>query len=165
MSQFAVSILQNEAKKLRQQEDMKRREHIQLQDSLQNTWDQLVNLRSHISLFKSAIEEVRLEEAAYYVHMLGESNINSSDLTSEMATRLGSLHALREKVRVKEGMKSKIALMDEQLIGLSCQIRLRSCPIRPRFLRIRQHHLTLLRDELMLTQLLSRKNTELKKQW
>ena len=112
-----MSILQTEIRKLRLSEDIKRREHVLLQDSLQDTWDKLVNLRSHISLFKSAIEEVKLEEAAFCVYALNEANLNTSELTSEMATRLGSLHALREKVRLKESLKTSIALIDEKRIS------------------------------------------------
>jgi len=113
---LSISVLTNEIKKLRMVEDMKRREHASLQDGLQDTWDKLVNLRSHISLFKSSIEEVRVEEATYFAHAFADSNEGkSSELTSEMATRLGNLHALREKVRLKEALKSKIVMMEEQL--------------------------------------------------
>lgn len=122
-STLSISMLDNEIKKLRITEDMKRREHASLQDGLQDTWDKLVNLRSHISLFKSSIEEVRVEEATYMAHAFAESNEGkSSELTSEMATRLGSLHALREKVRLKEALKSKIVMMEEQLDSMRTKL-------------------------------------------
>lgn len=117
MAELNVVILQNEIRKLKISEQMKRREYAQMQDNVQDTWDKLVNLRSHIALFNSAIEEVRIEEATYYANS-SLSSMDSNDLTSDMATRLSSLHALREKVRLKEGLKAKVTLMEEQLIVL-----------------------------------------------
>jgi hypothetical protein len=102
-------------------EDELRRHHDHTKGNLQECWDKLVHLRTHIKLFHSAIEDATIEEAT--ADPLARSTAHSdtqsaADSTSSIGSILlgGSVSrvsdaaaVIREKVRTKESLKSKLS--------------------------------------------------------
>ena len=123
-------VMKNEHFRLIQEEDRWRKQHNNSRGNLQEAWDKLVQLRTHISLFRSAIEEATIEDvssqaAAHAWKSSSEpENPNGSrvPLTVEAAIKLGDVHGIREKIRLKEGLQRKVALIEELLADLRMQL-------------------------------------------
>jgi hypothetical protein len=110
-------------------ENFKREEHNHSRRNLQEAWDKLVQLRTHISNFKSAIEEATIEDVSLQARTGSWTAVNLSfsasseiPLTAESAIRLGDAHGIREKVRLKEGLQKKISQVEEFLTDLRSQL-------------------------------------------
>lgn len=123
-----MANLKADLDKLCRDEDVKRKDHNHSRGSLQEAWDKLVQLRTHISLFKSAIEEATIEDVSLQAtrgswtsNHLSFSN-RSNSLTAESAIRLGDAHGIREKVRLKEGLQRKVVLVEEFLTDLRTKL-------------------------------------------
>jgi len=122
--------MKNEHSRLVMEEDRWRKQHNHSRGNLQEAWDKLVQLRTHISLFRSAIEEATIEDvssqaaANAWKSSLEPENINGSrvPLTVEAAIKLGDVHGIREKIRLKEGLQRKVALIEELLADLRMQL-------------------------------------------
>ena len=123
-------VMKNEHFRLIQEEDRWRKQHNHSRGNLQEAWDKLVQLRTHISLFRSAIEEATIEDvssqaaAHAWKSSLEPENVNGSrvPLTVEAAIKLGDVHGIREKIRLKEGLQRKVALIEELLADLRMQL-------------------------------------------
>ena len=123
-----MANLKADLDKLCRDEDVKRKDHNHSRGNLQEAWDKLVQLRTHISLFKSAIEEATIEDVSLQAtrgswtsNHLSFSN-RGSHLTAESAIRLGDAHGIREKVRLKEGLQRKVVLVEEFLTDLRARL-------------------------------------------
>jgi hypothetical protein len=106
-----VIAAQAELDYLTKQEEDLRKYHSHCKGNLQEAWDKLVHLRTHIKLFHSAIEEATIEE----VTSSGDSNLSYAShdseilLTQQSASYASDATHIRDKVRVKEGLKTKIS--------------------------------------------------------
>jgi hypothetical protein len=123
-----MANLKADLDKLCRDEDVKRKDHNHSRGNLQEAWDKLVQLRTHISLFKSAIEEATIEDVSLQAtrgswssNHLSFSNRDNL-LTAESAMRLGDAHGIREKVRLKEGLQRKVLLVEEFLTDLRAKL-------------------------------------------
>ena len=122
--------LRAELNRLCDDEEAKRKNHIHSKGSLQEAWDKLLQLRSHISWFRTVIDEVTLEEVSLRAEQDSLKSIEPSlingngtiPLTVDSAIRLGSLNDMRENIRLKEGLKRKLALLDDLLDGIRFQL-------------------------------------------
>jgi hypothetical protein len=124
-----VANLKADLNKLCRDEDAKRKEHNHSRGNLQEAWDKLVQLRSHISQFKSAIEEATIEDVSMQATRgswtsanLSFAAANKLPLTAESAIRLGDAHGIREKVRLKDSLQRKVTLIEEFLSDLRTQL-------------------------------------------
>ena len=124
-----ISNLKADLTGLYKDENFKREEHNHSRRNLQEAWDKLVQLRTHISNFKSAIEGATIEDVAVQARKgswtavnLSFSASNEIPLTAESAIRLGDAHGIREKVRLKEGLQKKISQVEEFLTDLRSQL-------------------------------------------
>jgi hypothetical protein len=127
-TRVTLNNLKTDLNKLVLKENAKRNEHNHNRGDLQEAWDKLVQLRTHISLFKSAIEEATFEDVSAF---LGNKDTwQSSDqslsangqgaegclpLTAEAAIRLGDLNDIREKIKIKEELKKNVMDLEDIL--------------------------------------------------
>jgi chromosome segregation ATPase len=91
--------LREDLDRLRAKESLLSLQHNNSRDGLQEAWDKLVNLRTHISLFKSSIEEATLELVAEGVAS-GQPASASGELESPVGKMSVGL-AIREKLALK----------------------------------------------------------------
>ena len=124
-----VANLKADLTGLYRDENFKREEHNHSRRNLQEAWDKLVQLRTHITMFKSAIEEATIEDVSLQARKGSWTAVNLSfskssevPLTAESAIRLGDAHGMREKVRLKEDLQRKITQVEEFLTDLRSQL-------------------------------------------
>ena len=123
-----LALLRSEFLRLTRDEDYKRKIQNQFKAELQEAWDKLVNLRTHIKIFRSSIEDAKIEEIAFAAESEGLGSHSDSifgkgaPLTKESASRLADIHIIREKVRLKEGLRCKVALAEELVSNLKRQL-------------------------------------------
>ena len=123
-----VASMRADLNKLVRDEDEKRKEHNHNRGNLQEAWDKLVQLRTHISLFKSAIEEATIEDVSLQAERgtwqsSVPDTIGNRILTSaDSAIRLGEVQNIRDKVRLKENLKMKVGVVEELLCDLRTQL-------------------------------------------
>lgn len=124
-----VANLRADLTGLYKDENFKREEHNHSRRNLQEAWDKLVQLRTHITVFKSAIEEATIEDVSLQARKGSWTPVNLSfstnsevPLTAESAIRLGDAHEMREKVRLKENLQRKVTQVEELLTDLRSQL-------------------------------------------
>jgi hypothetical protein len=130
-TRVTLNNLKTDLNKLVLKENAKRNEHDHNRGDLQEAWDKLVQLRTHISLFKSAIEEATLEDASAFlgtkdiwqssdrsISANGQGVVGRLPLTAEAAIRLGDLNDIREKIRIKEELQKNVMNLEDILSEL-----------------------------------------------
>ncbi len=109
--------------------------HERCQD-LQCTWDKLVNLRSHISYFRSAIEQVTIEEVCSQTAAAvkgitvttGSEEISLNDELAksghfvESTSHIISLQIIREEVRTRDQINSRLTEYEKSLSEMRLQL-------------------------------------------
>jgi len=125
----SLATMQAELQRLQGEEENWRKQHNHSRGNLQEAWDKLVQLRTHISLFRSAIEEATIEDVslqaeseAWRVAHPDRALTGRVPLTVESAIKFGDVHGIREKLRLKEGLQRKVALVEELLADLRVQL-------------------------------------------
>lgn len=114
-------------------EESKRKHYHANRQDLQEIWDKLVSLRTHINRFTSEIENVKIEEIVQdFENKQSSQSLNESTLglSIESAGRLADVHFLREKIRLKEALKGRVALIEESLAELRRQLLIYSDAIK-----------------------------------
>ena len=93
--------------RMRAKESLLSLQHNNSRDGLQEAWDKLVNLRTHISLFKSSIEEATLE-------LVAEGVASGQHASGELKSPVGKMSvglAIREKLALKETLKGALIIL------------------------------------------------------
>ena len=125
----SLATMQAELQRLMAEEENWRKQHNHSRGNLQEAWDKLVQLRTHITLFRSAIEEATIEDVslqaeseAWRVAHPDRALTGRVPLTVDSAIKFGDVHGIREKLRLKEGLQRKVALVEELLADLRVQL-------------------------------------------
>jgi chromosome segregation ATPase len=127
-----VEGLRQELTKLTTDEDVRRKTHNFSRIELQETWDKLVNLRGHLAAFRSSIEDMTIEALAADATAAAEKRLDlqpkpSSVYSSlESASKLADISALREKIRQKEQMRTRVAALENNLGDVRRQLATQS---------------------------------------
>ena len=110
-------------------DEFERREiHDNSKGNLQEAWDKLGQLRCHISLFKSAIEEAITEDVFLQVgggnHEYVDLNTACSRLllSTESARKLEDTRGIREKIRLKDTLQKKVGIIERELSDLRIKL-------------------------------------------
>ena len=108
-----IEAMREELDHLRHKVTLASVQHSNSRDGLQEAWDKLVNLRTHISLFKASIEQVSAEMLVQQQQATSAAPpVNTTANTATTAKHAGfgtgvAGLALREKVRLRETLKGK----------------------------------------------------------
>jgi len=110
-----IEAMREELDHLRHKVNLASVQHSNSRDGLQEAWDKLVNLRTHISLFKASIEQVSAEMLVQQQQATSTAPpVNTTANTATTAKHAafgfgtgGAGLALREKVRLRETLKGK----------------------------------------------------------
>lgn len=116
-----VEKLQSELSRVKAEEECKRVDYNHSREDLQETWDKLVSLRTHISYFNLVIEDTKVEciaaETNHPVYgdleAITDGSINYS---LHSASRVAAIQALKERIRVKEGLKARVVMLEQKLV-------------------------------------------------
>lgn len=120
-----MSYLRQELQRLVFDEDCRRKAFNESRIALQEVWDKLVNIRSHISDIRAEVENVRIEAiTTSFEGMLwhGDADDQSSKLSLQSASRVAEARHMRDKVRLKEALQAKILAVEEQISGRKQQM-------------------------------------------
>jgi predicted nucleic acid-binding Zn-ribbon protein len=116
-----VQFLKNELNRLKFEEDEKKKAFNESRIQLQDSWNKLVNLRSHIQRFHDEIEEIKIEiisheaERSVWAGDMDLLHEGIADYTLKSIPRVAGLRNLREKLKFKESVASKIHILQERL--------------------------------------------------
>lgn len=129
-----LTFLISENHRLKFEEENQKIFYYESRKNLQDCWNKLVNLRSHLQRFQEEIEEVKIEiiaheaersiwtgdideifEQSEFRNGVHGGNSNGHDWTLKSATRVAGLRNLRDKVKLKESIQSKILIFQEEL--------------------------------------------------
>jgi hypothetical protein len=116
-----VQFLKNELKRLKFEEDEKKKAFNESRIQLQDSWNKLVNLRSHIQRFHDETEEIKIEiisheaERSVWAGDMDLLHEGIADYTLKSIPRVAGLRNLREKLKFKESVASKIHILQERL--------------------------------------------------
>ena len=106
-----IEAMREELDHLRHKVTLASVQHSNSRDGLQEAWDKLVNLRTHISLFKASIEQVSAEMLVQQQQATSAAPTNTTSTAKIHAAfghgSGGAGLALREKVRLRETLKGK----------------------------------------------------------
>jgi hypothetical protein len=131
-----MEFLERELRRLLALEENRKKDFYSSRNELQEIWDKLVSLRSHINRFESEIENAKIEDIMNSsVHTSQSSRFNGGSnyysqqavdhddsLTVSSAWREADINVLKDKVRVKVTYKGKIAILEEKVIAGRRQI-------------------------------------------
>lgn len=117
--EIQVENMRADLDRLRRAEVLAAQKHSGCRDGLQEAWDKLVNLRTHISLFKTSIEEATLEQLAANKKAAGgdgSAAAASAATAAAAAAGVGAARgsaglAIREKIALKETLKGPSACL------------------------------------------------------
>ena len=123
-----VAEIKDDLDRLVKDESAKRGQYNHAKEDLQEAWDKLVQLRTHISLFESAIVEATIEDVSLqagrgdYESMNLSSTGSRVSLSAESAIRLDDVRGIREKIRLKESLQMKVGTIEEKLFDLRTKL-------------------------------------------
>ncbi len=124
------SNLRSQLDDLIELEESKKKEHTLYKGQLQESWDKLVNLRTHINLFKADIEEALIEEPRKSPLQVSTDVKKSRNALIPFETlstkRLTDVNNLKEKMRLKEELRRKVAVAEQFLLDLRKRMAHRS---------------------------------------
>jgi predicted nucleic acid-binding Zn-ribbon protein len=116
-----VQFLKNELTHLKFEEDEKKKAYYESRNQLQDQWNKLVNLKSHIQRFQEEIEEVKIEiisheaERSVWSGDMDAIHEGMANYTLKSVPRVAGLRNLREKLKLKETLTNKILIAEEKL--------------------------------------------------
>eukprot|EP01041_Mallomonas_annulata_P000374 gene374-683_t len=130
-------VIQNELQIITEEEDVKRKIHNQYRNDLQESWDKLVNLRSHILTFQKSIDEAALEEARSYASghasmqwetpaSASQGSSQRSEMTLESTYRLADLQILQQKLPLREALRERMIASETRLKALREELDVKS---------------------------------------
>ena len=114
--------------KLVRDESEKREDYNNSKGNLQEAWDKLLQLRSHISLFKSAIEEATTEDVLRQVgrgdreYIDLDAACSQLSLMNESARKLEDARGIREKIRLRDILQEKVGIIEIELSDLRIKL-------------------------------------------
>lgn len=123
MNVFQLDFLKQELQRLTNEEEERKRDYNGGRADLQEIWDKLVSLRTHINKFESEIENAKIEdimrgassiEAVNYAPSSNRS-MNTS-MSIESAGRLADINKLKEKLRMKDVVRGRIAILEDKVL-------------------------------------------------
>ena len=119
------NFLRNELNRLSLEEESRKKEYFSYRSDLQEIWDKLVSLRTHINKFQTDIENTKIEEimrgagsilaSNYATFSMNESNEGIS-MSVDSAHRVATMNKLKEKIRMKDVLKGRKATIEERII-------------------------------------------------
>jgi predicted nucleic acid-binding Zn-ribbon protein len=116
----SVGFLKTELHRLAADEEGRKKDYHWARAELQEIWDKLVSLRSHINKFQSDIENAKIEEIMRGAGSVMASNYSSASgetyLSLDSANRAASINKLKEKIRMKDVLKGRISMLEEKIV-------------------------------------------------
>jgi len=123
MSALQLESLKKELQRLCAEEEERKREYYGGRADLQEIWDKLVSLRTHINKFESDIENAKIEDIMRGSGGMGGMDYTSSSqrsmtagLSLESAGRLADINKLKEKLRTKDVLRGRIAIFEDRIL-------------------------------------------------
>lgn len=117
-----MDFLKAELRRLTAEEEERKRAYHGGRADLQEIWDKLVSLRTFINKFETEIESAKIEDIMRGVgsvdamnYILPSRNTGSS-MTVNSANRVADINKLKEKLRMKEVIKSRVAVLEEKIV-------------------------------------------------
>lgn len=117
-----MDFLRAELRRLTAEEEQQKRAYQGGRADLQEIWDKLVSLRTFINKFETEIESAKIEdimrgvgsvEAMNYIQPSRSAN---TSMTVNSAGRVADINKLKEKLRMKEVLKGRVAVLEEKII-------------------------------------------------
>lgn len=117
-----MDFLRAELRRLTAEEEERKRAYHGGRADLQEIWDKLVSLRTFINKFETEIESAKIEdimrgvgsvEAMNYIQPSRSAN---TSVTVNSAGRVADINKLKEKLRMKEILKGRVAVLEEKIV-------------------------------------------------
>ena len=123
MSALQLDNLKKDLQRLCVEEEECKREYYGGRADLQEIWDKLVSLRTHINKFESDIENAKIEDIMRGAGGMGNIDYATSSqrsmtagLSLESAGRLADINKLKEKLRMKDVLRGRIAIFEDRIL-------------------------------------------------
>lgn len=115
--------LRKDLQRLCVEEEERKREYYGGRADLQEIWDKLVSLRTHINKFESDIENAKIEDIMRGAGGMGNIDYATASqrsmtagLSLESAGRLADINKLKEKLRMKDVLRGRIAIFEDRIL-------------------------------------------------
>lgn len=130
-----ITNLRKEIVGAQDEEVLKRKCHDQYKADLQEAWEKLVSLRSHVLTFQNSIDEAALEEAKSYavspLELIWEPAYSAKQLSrvQDSSHRMADLQELKQKLPQRELLKMKLTACEDMLKSLRSQMENKSAEL------------------------------------
>ena len=114
-------FLRHELQRLQFEEEAKRKTYNESRIALQEVWDKLVNIRSHMHDIRAEVEAVQIEaianstETGNWRRELEGLEDGLTNLSLASASRTAEMTHLKDKIRLKEALHSKVLMLEEAI--------------------------------------------------
>lgn len=144
-ARVSAGFLRSELYRLVAEEEQRKKEYLEHRNDLQEVWDKLTSLRTHINKLQTDIENAKIEEimrdagslvASSAFSSLERSGSHQSSITLESADRVAIITKLKDKVRMKDVLKARVSSLEEKIVEGRKQLfrvteALKSTPTQP----------------------------------
>jgi phage shock protein A len=121
----SVGFLRGELHRLLAEEEVRKREYFGHRSDLQEIWDKLTSLKTHINKFQTDVENAKIEEIMREAGSAMATNFSSSaesvrggmrTFSIESAERVAHINKLKEQLRLKDVLRGRVSSLEEKII-------------------------------------------------
>lgn len=121
----SAGFLRGELYRLVAEEEQRKKEYFEHRNDLQEVWDKLTSLRTHINKLQTDIENAKIEEimrdagsliASSAISSLGRPGSEAHSVTIESAERAAIITKLKDKVRMKDVLNARVSSLEEKIV-------------------------------------------------